>query len=77
MSPAELADPQGTLIEERRRELWLEGPRMYDIRRFDLTLTPAPNSSFGKGGFYGNTVCLPLPDVERLYNPCIAFGQCG
>ncbi len=60
---------QSTLIEERRRELWLEGQRLYDIRRFDLPLTPAVGAAFPKGGTYGPTTCLPLPDVERFNNP--------
>jgi hypothetical protein len=77
MSAAELADIQGTLIEERRRELWLEGQRQYDINRFTLPLTPAQGTSFLKGGTYGPTRCLPLPDVERFNNPCIRDGQCG
>jgi hypothetical protein len=78
MSAAEQADIQGTLIEERRRELWLEGQRMYDINRFAsrITLTPATGTTFAKGGTYGPTRCLPLPDVERFNNPCISQGIC-
>jgi starch-binding outer membrane protein, SusD/RagB family len=79
MSTAEMADIQGTLIEERRRELWLEGQRFYDINRFQsrIPLTPAPGTEFAKGGAYGPTRCLPLPDVERFNNPCISQGICG
>jgi hypothetical protein len=79
MSAAEQADIQGTLIEERRRELWLEGQRFYDINRFQsrITLTPATGTTFLKGGTYGPTRCLPLPDVERFNNPCIRDGQCS
>jgi starch-binding outer membrane protein, SusD/RagB family len=63
---------QQTLIEERRRELWLEGQRNYDIERFNLPQEPAPGTPFpAKGGFYGTTTCLPLPDVERYNNPNI------
>jgi starch-binding outer membrane protein, SusD/RagB family len=76
MSAAEQSDIQGTLIEERRRELWLEGQRLYDITRFNLPLVPAVGAAFAKGGFYGPTRCLPLPDVERFNNPCIFEGQC-
>jgi hypothetical protein len=78
MSAAEQADIQGTLIEERRRELWLEGQRFYDINRFQtrIPLTPPTGSTFLKGGTYGPTRCLPLPDVERFNNPCIRDGQC-
>jgi starch-binding outer membrane protein, SusD/RagB family len=79
MSAAEQADIQGTLIEERRRELWLEGQRFYDINRFQsrIPLTPATGTNFLKGGTYGPTRCLPLPDVERFNNPCIRDGQCS
>jgi hypothetical protein len=59
------------VIAERRRELWLEGQRFYDINRFQLPLTPAPGTPFVRGGTYGNTRCLPLPDVERFNNPNI------
>ena len=57
------------LIMERRRELFLEGHHLYDAIRFDLDLQPAPGTPFAKGGTYGTTRCLPLPDVERLNNP--------
>lgn len=62
------------VIEERRRELFLEGHHLGDIIRYDLSLTPAPNTPFAKGGTYGvegNELCLPLPNVERLNNPLI------
>jgi hypothetical protein len=57
------------LISERRRELFLEGHHLYDAIRFNLALQPAAGTVFPKGGVYGNTKCLPLPDVERLNNP--------
>jgi hypothetical protein len=72
VSAAEAANLQNTLLEERRRELWLEGQRMYDIRRFNLPQAPAPGTPFAKGGVYGGTLCLPLPDVERFNNPSIS-----
>lgn len=59
------------VIEERRRELFLEGHHFFDIRRFNLPLNPAPGTVFPKGGTYGDTRCLPLPDIERLNNPSI------
>lgn len=69
-------DPQAiraAVIAERRRELWLEGTRLYDIQRFDLPLIPTPGTAYpDKGGFYGTTTCLPLPDVERFNNPNIS-----
>jgi hypothetical protein len=62
---------QQTVIEERRRELWLEGFRLYDIERKDLPLDPPAGAPYqtSKNGEYGTTLCLPLPDVERLHNP--------
>ena len=59
------------VIEERRRELFLESHHFFDIRRFDLALDPAAGTAYNKGGTYGSTRCLPLPDVERLNNPNI------
>jgi hypothetical protein len=59
------------IIQERRRELFLEGHRLYDFRRFNLPLTPAPGTLYPKGGEYGTTTCLPLPDIERVNNPNI------
>jgi starch-binding outer membrane protein, SusD/RagB family len=70
--PTDAASIRTLIIEERRRELFVEGFRMHDIHRFELPLVPAPGTSFPtKGGTYGNTTCLPLPDVERYNNPNI------
>jgi hypothetical protein len=71
LSAAETNDLPQTLIEERRKELWLEGHRMYDIIRFNVPQVPAAGTPFVRGGFYGNIKCLPLPDIERLNNPSI------
>ncbi|HEX7241851.1 MAG TPA: RagB/SusD family nutrient uptake outer membrane protein [Longimicrobiaceae bacterium] len=57
------------VIEERRRELFLEGHHLGDVIRYNLALTPATGTAFPKGGTYGSTTCLPLPNVERLNNP--------
>lgn len=59
------------VIEERNRELWLTGHRFYDIRRLDLPLDPAAGQPYQAGGTYGDTRCLPLPDVEKNNNPNI------
>ena len=61
------------IINERRAILWGEGQRNYDYQRFNL---PFPSYSqvgaaYKEGGQYGNTTCLPLPDIERLNNPNI------
>jgi hypothetical protein len=61
------------VIDERRRELFLQSQRFYDINRFNLPLVPAPGTSYGyKGGLYGDMRCFPLPDVERLNNPTLS-----
>lgn len=65
-NPAEI---QAAVLEERRRELFLEGQRLYDVRRLNLPLVPALGAPYPKGGTYGDARCMPLPDVERATNP--------
>jgi hypothetical protein len=66
------AEIQAQVREERRRELFLEGHRLYDTIRFNTPLVPAAGAPFPNGGgTYGNNKCLPLPDVERLNNPSL------
>ena len=63
---------QAQVQEERRRELFVEGHRLYDTIRFNVPLKPAVGAAFPNGGgTYGANKCLPLPDVERLNNPSI------
>jgi hypothetical protein len=69
--PTDAVSVQNLLIEERMRELFLEGHRLADIIRYDLPLDPAPGTPFPKGSQFGTQVCFPLPDVERLNNPNI------
>jgi hypothetical protein len=57
--------------EERRRELFLEGHRLGDMRRLNLPLIPAVGATFPRGGIYGDQRCFPLPAVERNNNPNI------
>jgi hypothetical protein len=61
------------VTEERRRELFLEGQHLYDVRRLNLPLDPAAGIPYStvylKGGNYGTERCFPVPDVERLNNP--------
>ena len=59
------------VIQERLRELFLEGHHLGDLIRYNLPLDPAPGQAFGNGGLYGDMRCMPLPDVERLNNPNI------
>lgn len=57
------------LIQERARELFLEGHRHYDLLRFDL---PFPEGSHDwNGRTYRGTTCFPIPSVERDNNPNI------
>jgi starch-binding outer membrane protein, SusD/RagB family len=66
------AQVRDQIIEERRRELFLEGHRLGDIRHFNLPLNPATGSQYVTGGgTYGDQRCFPLPDVERINNPNI------
>jgi hypothetical protein len=68
---------QQAVVDERQRELWLEGFRMYDINRLKLPLYPAPGADYqtgSKGGTYGSDLCLPLPNVELFNNPTIRGG---
>lgn len=65
------------IIEDRRRELFLEGHRLGDIHHFGLAIQPAAGTSYPAGaasanGVYGTQSCFPLPDVERINNPAIA-----
>jgi len=67
------AQVRNQIIEERRRELFLEGHRLGDIRRFQLPFSPAPGSPYTTGGgTYGDLTCFPLPDVEKINNPNIS-----
>ena len=63
---------QAQVFEERRREFFLEGQHLGDLRRKDIPLSPAAGTPYfntAKGGVYGAASCLPLPDVERNANP--------
>lgn len=57
------------IIEERRRELFLEGHRLGDMIRYGIPLDPPPGTPFRLGGLYGDQRCFPLPDIERQNNP--------
>ena len=59
------------LIDQRRRELFLEGQHLEDIIRFGIAVQPAAGTPYHFGGTYGNQICFPLPAAERLNNPLI------
>ena len=70
------AQIQAQIIEERRREFFLESQRLGDIIRYNLQVTPVKGTAFkGTFGTYGNDtgiqVCFPLPDIERQNNPTL------
>jgi hypothetical protein len=65
----DIAAIKAQVIEERRRELFLESHRYFDISRFNLPDVPAAGTAFYAGGSFASQKCLPLPDVERLNNP--------
>lgn len=66
------AQVQADIVEERRRELYLEGHRLGDLRRLGLPFLPAAGQPYpGGGGVYGDQTCFPLPDAERINNPNI------
>lgn len=65
-TPAEI---QALIIQERARELYLEGHHLNDLRRFDIPNTPAAGEAYRQGGSYGSVRCFPLPAVEKTNNP--------
>lgn len=76
IGPIQGADPGNlgpTIVQERARWLFLEGQHLFDTRRFNTPLTPAPGTSYSivyaKGGSYGSERCFPIPNVEVLNNP--------
>ena len=64
-SDAELLD---IVLEERRRQLWLEGHRLNDMLRHGIEF---PQGSNHKGQLYGPITCMPLPEQEERANPNI------
>jgi starch-binding outer membrane protein, SusD/RagB family len=77
--PTDPASLRAEVIDQRRRELFLEGTHFGDIVRYNLTPTPAAGTNFPAGGQYGTQSCtgtdtrvgLPLPDIERQNNPLL------
>ena len=63
------AEIKAELIEQRRREFFLEGQHLGDLIRYGITPQPAAGTAYHGSGVYGNQLCLPLPDAERINNP--------
>jgi starch-binding outer membrane protein, SusD/RagB family len=57
------------VIEERRREFFLDGQRLGDMLRLDI---PFRTGTTNKGEPYGSITCIPLPATERRVNPNLA-----
>jgi hypothetical protein len=74
LDPFASTDPteiRNQIIEERRREFFIDGHRIWDKIRFNLPLDPPAGAPYRWGGVHGSAKCLPLPDVERNNNPNI------
>ena len=57
------------VLEERRRQLFLEGQRYVDMLRKNLPFPTGVNGANRKGQVYGPVTCVPLPNVETQNNP--------
>ena len=66
LNGSEGTDLGALVIEERRRQLFSEGQRYYDMLRKNI---PFPTGVNHKGQSYGPVTCVPLPDVETQNNP--------
>jgi hypothetical protein len=62
-------DITNIVIEERRRQLFLEGQRYVDMLRKNLPFPTGINGANRKGQVYGPVTCVPLPNVETQNNP--------
>jgi hypothetical protein len=71
LAASDAATLRAALIDQRRRELFLEGQHLGDIIRYGVAFTPAIGAPYPGGGTYGAQRCLPLPDVERDNNPAL------
>ena len=65
------AEYMAELIDQRRRELFLESQHLGDVIRYGIPVQPAAGTPYHFGGTYGTQICLPLPAAERLNNPLI------
>jgi hypothetical protein len=67
------ADPAAILaqvVEERKRQFFLDGHHLGDLKQYHIPLSPPEGAPFRDGGgTYQGQTCFPLPDNERLNNP--------
>jgi hypothetical protein len=66
-------DVMAELRDQRRRDFYLDGHRLGDLRRYiklysidEFPSGPHPNTEWGN---YGTLQCFPLPDNETIGNP--------
>ena len=63
--------PQAMLQYERQAQLWLMRRRLADMYRFNLKDTKwIANPNF-ESAFNVNGLLFPIPQIERLGNPCV------
>ena len=74
--PSSLEEAWTAFKRERGAELWLEGRRMWDLRRWQMNDTPgalSPLETPGEASYLSEnrTLCYPIPQEEREANPNI------
>ncbi|MHB8837711.1 MAG: RagB/SusD family nutrient uptake outer membrane protein [Gemmatimonadaceae bacterium] len=62
---------QQMLVYERQAQLWLMRRRLEDMYRFGLTDPKWSNNPNFESAFTVKGLLFPIPNVERLGNPCI------
>lgn len=76
-SPASSPDEiLADLRDQRRREFFLDGHRLGDLRRYKdvYNIDQWQTTQYPAGGSYGDKVCMPIPVSERNANPNIPPG---
>jgi hypothetical protein len=68
-SPLDAPTVMAKIVDERKREFFLEGHRLGDIRRLGLPIMPLAGAPYVSGGTYSTQACFPLPAVEQINNP--------
>ena len=74
LPPFQSSDPaeiQAHVIQERERELFLEGQHIYTLIRLQSPFDPPVGTQYHQAAFYGDQRCFPLPQVEIDNNPNI------
>ena len=66
LQEGDVDDVLEAVLEERKREFFLEGQRHSDMIRHDI---PFPSGENHKGQLFQPYDCMPLPNVERDNNP--------